>query len=180
MCHPIVQRWPIPQLYRFCIIYTMNYWAITFPCLMYLASLGMWSVWHRRFWRTSPTHTVTSIVFLCNNSKPDGGTWTPSALNLGYPSFLTSLALNVLLTLMIIARLALHNRKIKKALGSPATADGLYKTVVAILIESFTLYTVIFLLFIGTWSARSNFVYTFFPILAETQVRVFLCPHRDT
>jgi len=138
-------------LYRCCIIYAMNYWAITFPCLMYLASF------------------VTGIIFLCKNSRPDGGTWTSSAVNLGYPSFLTSLFLNVLLTLMITVRLALHNRNIKNVLGPSAASNGLYKTVVTILIESFALYTVNFLLFIGTWGTKSYFVYTFFPILVETQ-----------
>lgn len=30
-----------PQLYRCYIIYSMNYWVIAFPCLMYLASIGV-------------------------------------------------------------------------------------------------------------------------------------------
>ena len=55
-------------------------------------------------------------------------------------------------------------------MGPTATTNRLYKTIVTILVESFALYTVTFLLFIGTWSARSDFVYTFFPILVETQV----------
>lgn len=56
-------------------------------------------------------------------------------------------------------------------MGTPAATNGLYKTIVTMLVESFALYTVTFLLFIGTWGAKSNFVYTFFPILVETQVR---------
>lgn len=114
---------------------------------------------------------MTGIIFLCKNSKPNGGTWTSSAVNFGYPSFLTSLSLNVLLTLMIIARLLLHNKSLKRSMGSRATTNGLYKAVVTMLVESFALYTVCFLLFIGTWSAQSSFVYIFFPILVETQVR---------
>lgn len=31
---------PFVQLYRCCVIYTMNYWILAFPCLVYLASLG--------------------------------------------------------------------------------------------------------------------------------------------
>ena len=129
--------------------------------------------------------TVTGIIFLWKNSTPDGGTWTPSAVNFGYPAFLTSLFLNVLLTLMIIVRLVLHNRNIKKAMGTQSTTSGLYKTIVTMFVESFALYTVIFLLFIGTWGAKSYFVYTFFPILVETQVRAtfailgYLSDHAD-
>ena len=62
----------------------------------------------------------------------------------------------------------------KKAMGPRATANGLYKTIVTILVESFALYTVNFLLFIGTWGSKSYFVYTFFPALVETQVRALL------
>jgi hypothetical protein len=145
---------------------------------MYLASLGMWPV-HRK--PTAPlsanlTDTVTGIIFLCKNTSPDGGTWTSSAVNFGYPSFLTSLALNVLLTLMVIARLVLHSRSLKSALGPLASTNGLYKTILTMLVESFALYTVSFLLFIGSWSAKSYLVYTFFPILVETQVRAVLRP----
>jgi hypothetical protein len=120
---------------------------------------------------TNVIHTVTGIVFFWKNVGPGGGTWSSSAENFGYPSFMTSLLLNVLLTSMIIARLLLHNRSFKNAMGPPSATDGLYKTIVTMLIESFALYTVNFLLFIGTWSAKSSFVYTFFPILVETQVR---------
>lgn len=115
--------------------------------------------------------TATGIVFLCKDLEPNGGTWGTFTVNFDHPSLLTSLTLNVLLTLMIIARLVLHSRSVKNAMGPSDTTNRVYKTVVTVLVESFALYTVGFLLFIGTWSARSYLVYTFFPVLVETQVR---------
>ena len=122
---------------------------------------------------TNVTRAVTGIIFLYKNASPGGGTWSSSAVNFGYPSFMTSLLLNVLLTLMITSRLILHSRSLKNAMGPSATINGVYKTILTVLVESFALYTVNFLLFIGTWSAKSAFVYTFFPILVETQVSFF-------
>lgn len=160
----------------------MNYWAITFPCLTYIASLGTWSSSLQQTAKrlADVARAVTGIIFLCKNASPEGGTWSSSAVNFGYPSFMTSLLLNVLLTLMITSRLILHSRSLKNALGPAATINGVYKTVVAVLVESFALYTVNFLLFIGTWSAKSAFVYTFFPILVETQVSFVFIPRHDS
>lgn len=33
----------ILQLHRCSVIYSMNYWVMAFPCLIYLASVGMFS-----------------------------------------------------------------------------------------------------------------------------------------
>ena len=37
--HSCISRWPL-QLYRCYVIYYTNLWVVTFPCFMYLASLG--------------------------------------------------------------------------------------------------------------------------------------------
>lgn len=139
-------------LYRCCIIYAMNHWVIVFPCLMYLAS------------------SVTGVILIYQNSQPDVDAWTPSTIHFGYSYFLVCLSLNGLLTVMIIARLVLHSRSIRKSMGTPEGTSGVCKTIVAMFVESFALYTANFLLVIGSWGARSYLVYTFFPILAETQV----------
>jgi hypothetical protein len=39
--HPGLLCWPLLQLYRCYVIYSMSYWVIAFPVLMYIASLGM-------------------------------------------------------------------------------------------------------------------------------------------
>ena len=40
LSRPGIQPQPLPQLYRCYIIYNMNYWAVVFPFVMYLASWG--------------------------------------------------------------------------------------------------------------------------------------------
>lgn len=138
-------------LYRCYIIYSMNYWVIAFPCLMYLASV------------------VTGVMFVYyESSQPATGTWSSIAINFDYPHFSISLALNVLLSLMMVTRLVLHSRKIQNTVG--VSAKAMYRTIITILAESSALYAVSYVLFIGPWGARSSVGYIFFPILAETQV----------
>jgi hypothetical protein len=81
-----------------------------------------------------------------------------------------SLSLDVLLTLMIVARIVLHSRGFRKTMGSLAKPDRLYKTVVTILVESCALYTVSYLLFLGPWASSSPVCDVFFPMLAANQV----------
>ena len=92
------------------------------------------------------------------------------------PCVAISVSLNVLLTLMIVIRLALHGRNIRAASGSPAGFGGLYKAVATMLIESSALYAVNSLLLIGLWVANSGAADIFLPIVAETQVRAFPRP----
>jgi len=87
-----------------------------------------------------------------------------------------SLALNVLLTSMIVVRLILHSRKVRAAMGTSVGIGGLYKSIATMLVESSALFTVSSILVLGTWvatSAASAAANVFVRILAETQVRVF-------
>ena len=96
-----------------------------------------------------------------------------TTLDFGLPYLSISVSLNVLLTVMIVVRLALHSRSIPSARGAAGTI-GLYRTIITMLIESSALYAVNSLLLIGLWGAGNRTADTFLPILAETQVRVFL------
>jgi len=139
-------------LYRCYVIYSMNIWVIAFPCVMYLGSVAM------------------GVMFIYQTSQPNSSIWNSIAVNFGLPYFSISIALNVLLTLMIVVRLVLHSRNIRSAMGTPVGVNGLYKAIVTMLIESSALYAVNSLLFIGPWGAGSHAADIFLPILAETQV----------
>jgi len=139
-------------LYRCYVIYAMNLWVIAFPCLMYLASLAL------------------GIMFIYQTSQPDSSLWNSVAINFGVPYFSISIGLNIILTLMIVARLVVQSRNIRMAVGAPAGIGGLYKAIVTMLIESSALYAVNSLLFVGPWGAGSHIADIFLPILAETQV----------
>ena len=73
-----------------------------------------------------------------------------SALDLQYSSI--CVALNALLTLMIIARLVLHSRSIRSAFGTSAGVTGVYTTIVTILTEACTPYTIVFLVYLAVTS----------------------------
>lgn len=139
-------------LYRCYVIYARRPWVIAFPCIAYLASVAM------------------GIMFIYQTSQPNSSLWTTIAINFGLPYFSISLGLNILLTLMIVTRLIMHSRNIRKALGAPAGAGGLYKTIITVLVESSALYAVNSLLFVAPWGASSHVADIFLPILAETQV----------
>lgn len=137
-------------LYHCYVIYTMNGWILAFPCLMYLSTLA----------------TGTGFIYF-QATRPFSTIENFAGPNFGAPFYTISFALNILLTLMIVTRIMLHSRNIRKVTG---TVGGLYKAIVTMLVESAALYTVAFVLFIGSWSVNSPVQLIFFPILAEIQV----------
>ena len=102
--------------------------------------------------------------------------WAPMPADFGVPYLSISVSLNILLTLMIVIRLVLHSRNIRAATGMGT--NGLYKAISTMLIESCALFAVNSLLVIGPLIGGNYVAGTFFPILAETQVRAFPRSHR--
>ena len=92
----------------------------------------------------------------------------------GYLYSSISFSLNALLTLMIIARLILHSKNIRNAMGTAAGALRLHKAIITMLVESAALCAVTFLIFIGTWASRNPAQFIFLPALAQVQVRAVL------
>ena len=90
------------------------------------------------------------------------------AINFGLPYFLISIALNILLTLMIVIRLALYTRNVRNGVGATGINKSC-KVVITMLIESCSLYTVSSLLVVGP--SNSGITGIFLPVLAQTQVR---------
>ena len=78
---------------------------------------------------------------------------------------------------MIIVRLVLHGRNMRRATGSWADANGPYKAIVTMFVESYALYTVSLLVSLGVGYAHNPLQFTFSPILAVTQVRAVLRCH---
>ena len=82
-------------------------------------------------------------------------------------------SLNVILSLMIIIRLALHTRNIRNAIGATSGLGSLYTTLITMLVESFALSAVGYILFIASFSTTSYAVAIFSAPLGQIQVRVF-------
>lgn len=134
-------------LYRCSVIYSKNYWAIALPFLVYLASIG------------------TGILWLYHAASLNG--YSVSA-EITY--FIVCLLLNVLLTLMIIARLVLHRRNIRNAIGASFGAGGMYASIITMLVESAALYAIGYLLYIVSFASNGYAGYIFTPPLGEIQV----------
>ena len=120
-------------------------------------------------------NTAIGIVLVYQGSRP-GDLIKVNAVQheFGLTYYSISFALNVILTLMIVGRLLLLNRRIRKAMNAPVKVSGLYKTIVTTLVESYALYSVALLLFIGSFSAGDPIAGVFFPTLVEVEVRAIL------
>jgi len=84
-----------------------------------------------------------------------------------------SLALNVILTSMIVIRLILYSRSVRAAIGSSASISRLFNSIATVFIESSALFTVSSVLVLGLWAANSPIGNVFARVLAGTQVRAF-------
>ena len=116
--------------------------------------------------------TAMGIAFIYQIARPISLVSNAGTIeDFGTPYYSISLALNVILTLMIVGRLIIHGKNVRNAMGSPSGVNGLYKAIVGMLVESCALYAVSYLLFMVPWAAGSPVSNAFFPILAETQVR---------
>ena len=80
------------------------------------------------------------------------------------------LALNILLTLMIITKLILHRRNLQDAMGTSNAATKVYTTVVIMLVESYALYAITLLSFIVTSVLQTVGLYITGKILSNVQV----------
>ena len=141
---------------------------------MYLACLGTCSTPHKPTLipRAEITDTAMGIMLIDQIARPHDKFWSSVDTDFGIPYFSISLAINSVLTLMIVIRLVMHSRNVRNAMGAQATGTtGLYTTINTFLIESSALYTLTFLLFVVPWGVTSYVEYIFFPLLAQIQVR---------
>ena len=148
----------------------MNRWVIAIPCLMYLASIGMYSspLQANGDTLTSVTGVAMGIASVCKASGLIG-----TNLNTAYVS--VSLSLNVLLALMIVIRLMVHIRDVRKTLGTSNGLNSLFTTtatVVTMLIESYALYAVALLLYVVPWAVDSPILGIFNGVTGAVQVCV--------
>ena len=117
---------------------------------------------------------MTGIILSYEQIKLEGLA-TPAVFQ--NPYYLISLSLNVLLTLMIVGRLALHSRNIRNAIGASSGAGGLYTAIITMLVESSAIYAIGCLLFVVPNITGSVSQAIFASTIGEIQVRtVFTFP----
>ena len=139
-----MSRSSILQLYRTFVIYSKSYWVIAFPSLVYLASIGTCPCLPQTNCDAFVNVIDTAMgILYCHQSV--GQDSFVAAYIAAYFSICASL--NVLLTLMIAGRLALHNRNMRNAIGASSGAGGLYKAIITMLVESSAVYAISCLLY---------------------------------
>ncbi|KAJ7495956.1 hypothetical protein B0H11DRAFT_878155 [Mycena galericulata] len=102
--------------------------AISLPMLMSLSSLVLGCLWLKQVGTVS--------------ASP----WDTSGVNYTTPYFATSLALNILVTILIVVRLMLYRHRINQAMGTNHGAQ--YTSLAAMIIESAAIYSIFSLLFL--------------------------------
>src|ERR1700679_773896 len=103
----------------------MNYWVIAFPCVIYIASVGMQSSSPPTDNLANVTETAMGIMFIYyQDTSPTTVLRAPIADSFRFPFFTISPGLNILLTIVIVTRLIWHPKNIRSAMGASAGATG--------------------------------------------------------
>ncbi|KAJ7219750.1 hypothetical protein C8J57DRAFT_1095158 [Mycena rebaudengoi] len=105
-----------------------SYVVLAIPGLMYLSTM------------------VMGILWLKQVAAPAASPWDALGVNWTIPYFIMSLALNLLVTILIVARLLVCRAKINKVLGKKHGAQ--YTSLAAMIVESASIYSTFSLLFL--------------------------------
>ncbi|KAJ6631197.1 hypothetical protein B0H10DRAFT_1773766 [Mycena sp. CBHHK59/15] len=139
-------------VWRFYIIYSdcgISMWIVTaLPFSMFIASVGMGILWLIQISATSP--------------------FSSSTINYTLPYMSISLALNILVTIAIVARLFLYRRRISNAFGIEHGSQ--YTSIAAMLVESAAIYSAFSILFLVPFGMNSALSQLFLQALSEIQI----------
>ncbi|KAL1748534.1 hypothetical protein HDZ31DRAFT_6941, partial [Schizophyllum fasciatum] len=130
-------------LYRCFVVWAKRWWIILLPGCVYLAS------------------TTMSILLLYQTSQPTQSLWLN--INIGLVYFSLSLAVNLLLTLLIVGRLLAMRKRVQKMPG--AQNAHTYTSVAALIIESAAPYALTNLVFTVAYGLGSPGANVLLPIL---------------
>lgn len=110
-----------------------------------------------------------SILTLFQASRPDASLWTTVTIQFSLPYFSISIALNVLLTLLLVSRLFYMSVKARRTIGGEHGRT--YISIAAMLLESAAPYAIVGLIFIITYARNSNVQNLVLPVLSQIMVR---------
>jgi hypothetical protein len=149
---------------------------------MYLASIGTYPDASQLILKPSTDIIWIAMGIMSNYELSHqhiiipGDTWNilpsrnPFLMNILTTYLVVLLVLNVLLTLMIVARLYLHNRRIRRAIKASERPGGPYMSIATMLVESCALYSINLMLLVLPWACNQYLQYIFLLLLYNTQV----------
>lgn len=114
--------------------------------------------------------TVLSALTTLQAALPSSSLWANNTFAVSVPYWSLSIALTLVLTLLLIARLLYIRRKIVSVLG--LQYGQTYSSVAAMVFESALLYGLVSLVFIILYGLHNTAENLFIPLLAQVEVRV--------
>ncbi|TRM69184.1 hypothetical protein BD626DRAFT_544008 [Schizophyllum amplum] len=149
----------IINVWRCFVIYNGSQYPVwiflTIPILMYITSFAL------------------GILWLKQVGTVDQSPWDSSGINYTIPYYSMSLALNILVTLLIVTRLLLYRHRVRTALG--VTHGTHYTSLAAMVVESAAIYSVYSLLFLVPFAMGHPLAQLFLQGLSPVQnVTTFL------
>jgi hypothetical protein len=110
-------------------------------------------------------------LWLKQFGAPSSSPWDTAGINFTTPYFAMSLALNILVTILIVVRLMLYRRRINQALPSNTNHGAQYVSLAAMVYESAAIYSVFSLLFLVPFTIGHPLSQLFIQALSPVQVR---------
>lgn len=109
-----------------------------------------------------------SIMSVFQSSRPDASLWTTTTVQFALPYFSISISLNIILTLLLVARLLYMSYSTRKTIGKELAST--YISIASMLVESATPYAITGLIFIITYARKSNVQNLVLPVLSQIMV----------
>lgn len=110
----------------------------------------------------------SGIYLLIIVAKPGSGLWTSAGSAAALPYSIFSFSINVIVTSLIIIRLAMHRRRVNRTLGSGHARP--YMSLITMIVESATPYTVSTIIYLILYVINSPLQQLITSILGSAQV----------
>ncbi|KAH7918948.1 hypothetical protein BV22DRAFT_887473 [Leucogyrophana mollusca] len=149
-CADLLLIWRCTVIYRDCRP-ALKFCATAIPSLMFAGSLAMGSMWLVQ--TSSPSTSFQNVQ---------------EGINYTVPYFGLSLAINVVVTSLIVARLLVTRHRLAKILG--LSHGSHYTSIAALVIESASLYTAFSLLFLVPFAVNNPVANVFIQVMGEIQI----------
>ena len=164
------------QLWRCWVIWTTSgklvaYAVLALPTTVLLASFGDCS----RLIAKGCADTILALgtIWTLQSSQPGLSLYNAVPIAFGTAYYVTSLSVNILVTVLIIFRFTLHRRVILDVL--PAEYAKHYLSIATILVESAALYSIFALAFIVSYALNNPINQIFLTFATTSQVRGLYC-----
>ncbi|KAJ6500148.1 hypothetical protein C8R47DRAFT_284047 [Mycena vitilis] len=113
---------------------------------------------------------IFGVCWLKQVGTASSSPWNTSGINFTTPYFTMSLALNIFVTLLIVARLMLYRKQINQALPSGTEHGAQYVSLAAMVFESAAIYSLFSLLFLVPFIMKQPLSQLFIQALSPVQI----------